>query len=186
MRLFVALELPASHRASLTEVCERGRRGGVRWVPAENVHLTLKFLGEVDEARIPKIEEALASVAARARPFPLSLAGCGCFPNVRAPRVVWLGLAEGAGEAQALAGAVEDALRPVGFAPERRPFKPHLTIGRVKDPREGAAAASSKVDALADYAAAPARAEAVALVKSTLTAEGSVYEEIGRWRLGGD
>jgi 2'-5' RNA ligase len=186
MRLFVALELPASHRASLVEVCERGRRGGVRWVPAENVHLTLKFLGEVDEARIPKIKDALASVAAAARPFALSLAGGGCFPNPRAPRVVWLGLDEGAGEAGALAATVEDALRPVGFAPEKRPFKPHLTIGRVKEPRAGAAAASGKVDALADYAAAPAPAEAVVLVKSTLTAEGSIYEEVARWRLGGD
>lgn len=186
MRLFVAAELPASHRAALADVCESGRRGGVRWVPGDNVHLTLKFLGDVDEELVPKIEEALAAVAAPAEPFALSLSGCGCFPNARAPRVIWLGLAEGAGEAAALAAAVDRALEPLGFGREKRPFKPHLTIGRVKDPRAAAATATQKIKSLGDYAVPAARLEAVALVKSTLTPEGSVYEAIGRWRLGGD
>ncbi len=186
MRLFVAAELPASHRASLADVCESGRRGGVRWVPAENVHLTLKFLGEVDEALVPKIEEALAAALARAEPFALSLSGCGCFPNARAPRVIWLGLAEGAEEAAALAAAVDEALEPLGFGREKRPFKPHLTIGRVKEPRDGAATAAQKITSLGDYAAPASRLEAVALVKSTLTPEGSVYENVGRWLLGGE
>ncbi len=186
MRLFVAAELPASHRASLADVCESGRRGGVRWVPAENVHLTLKFLGDVDEELVPKIEEALAAVAAAAEPFALSLSGCGCFPNDRAPRVIWLGLAEGAEEAAAVAAAVDKALEALGFGREKRPFKPHLTIGRVKEPRAGAPATAQKIKSLGEYAVPAARLEAVALVKSTLTPEGSIYEELGRWRLGGD
>jgi len=186
VRLFVAAELPASHRASLADACESGRRGGVRWVPAENVHLTLKFLGEVEEKLVPKVEEALAAVAAAAEPFALSLSDCGCFPNTRAPRVLWVGLGEGAAAAGALAAAVDKALEPLGFAREKRPFKPHLTIGRVKEPRGAAATAARKIEQLDGFAAPAEQLEAVALVKSTLTPEGSIYEEIGRWRLGGD
>jgi 2'-5' RNA ligase len=147
----------------------------VRWVGAENVHLTLKFLGDVDEALLADLKAALAAVAASAGPFALSLKGGGCFPNARAPRVIWIGLAEGAEEASALAAAVERALEPLGFVREKRPFRPHLTIGRVKD-----------VQQLKEYDVPPATAEAVALIKSTLTPEGSIYQEIGRFRLGGD
>lgn len=186
MRLFVAAELPAGHRAALADVCERGRSGGVRWVPAENVHLTLKFLGEVDGEKVAKIEEALAAVAAGAEPFTLSLSDCGCFPNSRAPRVLWVGLGEGAEAAAALAAAVDRALEPLGFPREKRPFKAHLTIGRAKDPRGAGATASRKLAQLHGFAAPAEQLEAVALVKSTLTPEGSIYEEIGRWRLAGD
>lgn len=186
MRLFVAVELPRSLRASLAGVCEQGRRGGVRWVPAENVHLTLKFLGDVDERLLPQLKEALAAVAAAAAPFALSLAGRGCFPSVRAPRVIWVGVGEGAEEAGALARAVEQALKPLGFPAENRRFKPHLTIGRVKDARAAAPTAARKIQELQGYAVPAGRAEAVALIKSTLTPEGSIYEEVARWPLGGD
>jgi 2'-5' RNA ligase len=158
----------------------------VRWVPVESVHLTLKFLGEVDDKLVPKIEEALAAVAAGAKPFPLSLSGCGCFPNARAPRVLWVGLGGGAGEAGALAAAVDEALAPLGFDREKRPFKAHLTIGRAKDPREAAGTAARKLSQLGEFAAPAERLTAMSLVKSTLTREGSIYEEIGTWRLGGD
>jgi 2'-5' RNA ligase len=186
VRLFVAVGLPPGHRASLAGVCERGRRGGVRWVGPENVHLTLKFLGDVDEALLADLKAALAAVAAAAEPFALSLKAGGCFPNARAPRVIWIGLAEGAEEAVALAAAVERALEPLGFAREKRPFRPHLTIGRVKDVQAGAPTAANKIERLKEYDVPPATAEAVALIKSTLTPEGSIYEEIGRFRLGGD
>jgi 2'-5' RNA ligase len=137
VRLFVAAELPAGHRASLAGVCERGRRGGVRWVPAENVHLTLKFLGEVDEGMVPDVEEALAAVAVAARPFALALEGGGCFPNARSPRVIWVGAGEG-------------------------------------------------VEQLRGYGAAAAEVRALALIKSTLTPEGAVYDEVRRFELGAD
>ncbi len=152
----------------------------------ENVHLTLKFLGDVDEALLADLKAALAAAAAAAAPFPLSLKGGGCFPNARAPRVIWIGLAEGAKEASALAGAVERALEPLGFAREKRPFRPHLTIGRVKDVRAGAPTAENKIEQLEGYDVPAAAAEAIALIKSTLTPEGSTYREIGRFRLGGD
>jgi 2'-5' RNA ligase len=186
VRLFVALELPESHRAALAGVCERGRRGGVRWVAAENVHLTLKFLGEVDEPLVPEIEEALAAVAGGTSPFALSLEGGGCFPNARSPRVIWVGVSEGAEEASRLASAVEGALQPLGFAPEKRRFRPHLTIGRPKDPRTAADATAEKIEHLRGFSAPTAEAAALALIKSTLTSEGAVYEVVRRFELGGD
>jgi len=186
VRLFVALELPESHRASLAGVCERGRRGGVRWVPAENVHLTLKFLGEVDEGLVPDLEAALAAVAGAARPFALALEGGGCFPNARSPNVIWVGVAEGAEEAGRLAGEVERALGPLGFAPEKRRFRSHLTIGRPKEPRAGAATTAEKIAQLKGYRASPAEVRALALIKSTLTAEGAEYDVVRRFELAGD
>jgi 2'-5' RNA ligase len=186
VRLFVALELPESHRASLAGVCEQGRRGGVRWVPAENVHLTLKFLGEVDEGLVPELEKALAAAAARARPFALALKGGGCFPNARSPRVIWVGVGEGADEASGLAAEVERALKPLGFAPEKRRFRPHLTIGRPKDPREGAAKTAAKIEQLRVFGAAAAEVRALALIKSTLKPEGAVYDVVRSFELGAD
>jgi 2'-5' RNA ligase len=186
MRLFVALELAESHRASLAGVCERGRRGGVRWVAAENVHLTLKFLGEVDEGQVPAVEAALAAAADAAPPFALALEGGGCFPNARSPNVIWVGVAEGAPEAGRLAGEVERALAPLGFPPEKRGFRPHLTIGRPKDPKTAAATAAEKIKQLRDYRAAAAQISALALVQSTLTPEGALYAVVRRFELAGD
>lgn len=186
MRLFVALELPEGHRASLAGVCEEGRRGGVRWVAADNVHLTLKFLGEVDEGLVPGIERALAEVAGSAQPFALALEGGGCFPNARSPRVIWVGVGEGADGASRLAVEVERALKPLGFAPEKRRFRPHLTIGRPKDPRAAAGATAEKIEQLRGFGAPAAEAAALALIKSTLTPEGAVYEVVRRFELGAD
>ncbi|UCH78141.1 MAG: RNA 2',3'-cyclic phosphodiesterase [Candidatus Coatesbacteria bacterium] len=186
VRLFVALELPAGHRAALEGVCEEGRRGGVRWVPAANVHLTLKFLGEVEETLLPEIEAALAAVASEAAPFSLSLAGGGCFPSPRSPRVVWVGVGAGAEEAAALAAAVDRALRPLGFSREKRRFRAHLTIGRPKGGKESAASAADKIEHLRGFEAPAEAAEVLALVKSTLTPEGAVYDVLARLPLGAD
>jgi len=185
MRLFVSLELPAVLREGLRAACERGRRGGVLWVPAENVHLTLKFLGEVQYRLVPELKAAVAAVAGGAAPFDLSLAGAGCFPSARAPRVIWVGVDRGADEATALAVAVERALAPLGFAAEARPFRAHLTIGRVKEEKSGAATCATKLKGLASFAAPPARTEALALMKSTLMPAGSAYDEVARFPLGG-
>ncbi len=138
LRLFVACELPDDVRQALGRVQDDLRSalsGGtirLRWVRPESVHITLKFLGEVEETRVAEITSALAAAV---EPFELRLsssAGLGGFGGARL-RVVWLGL-EGDVEAlAALAGRVEQALTPLGFAAERRPFAAHLTIARVTD-----------------------------------------------------
>ncbi len=185
MRLFVAAETPGPQRDSLAAVCERGFKQGVRWVPADNVHLTVKFLGEVNEAMLPAVKDALAAAAAAAAPFELAFGGGGCFPNPREPRVVWLGVTTGEEEARTLAAAVEKAVVAAGFPSEEKAFRPHVTLGRVKDPRPGAAAVAAKVRALADFATPAAVITTLVLYRSVTLPDGARYDEVARFPLGG-
>ncbi len=189
-RLFVALEPPEAVRRRLAAVAVDLRRTAgrhadeVRWVPPENVHLTLQFLGAVPEERVAELERAIRDVAAAGRPLSLELRGAGGFPNARRPRVVWAGVA---GEVDALAGLVAELgrrLAPLGFAPEDRPFSAHLTRGRARDGR----GAPGLAGALAHAAVAdgtPWRAAEVTLFESHLSPKGPRYDPILRAPLGG-
>ena len=134
MRLFVAVNLPREERDRLYAETRVLREAGlpVRWVAAESLHITLKFLGEVPEQRAGAVQAAVEEAATRHAPFTLSLGGIGAFRNLRRPRVVWLGI-HGAPELLALQADVESALEPLGFVKEQRPFSPHLTLGRAED-----------------------------------------------------
>jgi 2'-5' RNA ligase len=134
IRSFVALDLPLGAQEALSRLTHELRQTGaaVSWVKADRIHLTLKFLGSVPPDRIESVQSALGPVAASASPFRLQPAGCGAFPAIKQMRVVWVGLR---GDDQALISlqkSVEDALAPLGFEPEDRPFRAHLTLGRVK------------------------------------------------------
>ncbi len=144
MRLFLGLPLPASYQdglARLIEACRRGGTGHVSWTRPGNWHLTLKFLGDVAEERVDSIRAAVRDALA-ALPFcafSLKAAGAGAFPSLERPRVVWAGVGDGAEECRGLAGCIERALVPLGFAAEERPFAPHLTVARIKDGGRAAA-----------------------------------------------
>jgi len=133
MRLFVGIDLPA-------EVCEKLERllmhlrpaAHLKWSPVYNLHITLKFIGEWPEEKLPQLKAALATVPRRA-PIPASVKGLGFFPNARQPRVFWAAI-ECGDELAALARDVEAAIEPLGIAKENRPFRPHLTLARIKDP----------------------------------------------------
>lgn len=135
-RCFVAVRLGADIERQLGRVCQRLARhgGGVRWVEPANMHLTLKFLGDVEGARLGEVVEALREVEVDG-PLQLSLSGLGVFPPRGAPRVLWAGLAGDVARLTELAGRIDRRLAGLGFAVERRPFRAHLTIGRVKNPR---------------------------------------------------
>ena len=177
MRLFVALNLPAAERRRIVETT-RGLREGefaVRWVGPEQLHVTLKFLGEVRDARVAEIERAVEGAARAADPFELRLGGVGGFPNLRSPRVVWLGI-EPVPELETLYAEVETRLEALGFERETRPFHPHLTLGRA---RRGARAAHLRgLDSVAgavEYRGT-VRAETLDLVRSRLKRSGATYE----------
>lgn len=133
MRAFVAINLPDHERvrlhASLAPL--RALRLPVRWLPPESLHVTLKFLGEIHEAQAARVEAVLADVAARATPFDIEAGGVGAFPNLRRPRVWWIGVRENAALMRAQA-ALETALASAGHPREDRSFSPHITIGRTK------------------------------------------------------
>jgi RNA 2',3'-cyclic 3'-phosphodiesterase len=189
-RLFIALEPPDAVRrrvaALAAEVKRAAGRGAdeVRWIPAENLHLTVQFLGAVPEERVADVTAAVRAVAAGARPLALEVKGAGGFPNARRPRVLWLGLHGDVALAQALVAELGRRLAPLGFPPEARPWSAHLTIGRARDPR-GAPGLAGALASQAEGEGVPWRAGELVLVESHLSPKGPRYEAIVSAALGG-
>ena len=183
LRLFIAVALPPEVRETLARVIGRLRDAelrGVRLVAPEGVHVTLKFLGNVDVALVASLAEALGEAGSGVAPFELALRGVGAFPEERAPRVLWAGIA---GDTEALAGLarrVDEACATLGFARERRQFAPHLTLARMRDtatPEDRVRAAQALAAAGSDVGGAFA-VDALHLIRSTLTPSGARYETL--------
>jgi 2'-5' RNA ligase len=185
LRSFVALDIGADVRRDLAAAQEqlKAAKASVRWVPAENLHLTLKFLGNIAEERVPSIMDALAAAAQGIGPFDMRVCGLGAFPSLRRPRVVWAGVREGAEQATHLAQAVERELGSLGFEPEKRQFSAHITLGRVRSAAGvGALAALIEKQTGADFGTV--QVQRIALMKSELRPSGAVYSMLGEVPLG--
>lgn len=184
----------------LTEVIERElgkviallkeQGGKVRWVAPENIHMTVRFLGETDEDRVPKLIALMNKIAPDFAAADVVIDRLGGFPNLNRPRVIWAGLVmdEHVERMAKMARQVELAVRQLRFEPEKKGFKPHLTLARVKDPR-GVQTLAAFMDS---YRFNPlhVRLDRLVLFKSTLTPKGSIYErlhevKLGEERLGG-
>ncbi|HEX2998984.1 MAG TPA: RNA 2',3'-cyclic phosphodiesterase [Armatimonadota bacterium] len=136
IRSFIAVPIPESTRERVAAVQARLRGpAGVKWVEPDLFHFTLRFLGSISAATVADMETALFAALADQQAFPITLAGVGAFPQIRRPQTIWVGVTEGAYELEALATGVETAVEQLGFPPEARPFRAHLTLGRVKAPR---------------------------------------------------
>lgn len=176
MRLFVAVNLPGSTRRAIWDAAAplRAGRYPVRWVDPDGIHLTLKFLGDVDDAREDEVHRGLAAAAQGAKAFPLVLHGFGAFPTPQHPRVIWVGC-EAAPPLELLQHRLEQEMARIGFPLEGRPFQPHLTLGRARrdaHPRDFAGIAE-QLEALPF--AADVTARSVDLMQSTLTPGGAQY-----------
>lgn len=190
MRAFVAIELSDDAKRALTALIQslRDRRiDGLRLVRSEGLHLTLKFLGNIDASRVPRIADALAAASARHFPFRLTLAEPGFFPNADRARVMWIGMGGDMRPLRQLQRDVDETLAALGFAAEKRPFNPHLTIARMRD---SAARADRRraADALAAYPLPDGiaiSANAVSLMQSDLRPGGAVYTRIAHAPLSG-
>lgn len=182
-RLFVAVTLQPEVRDALAEVIGRLRAAdvsGVRPVAPDALHITLKFLGNVDASRVPGLAATLTAAGDGAVPFRLALEGVGGFPNLEAPRVLWAGVADGADGLADLARRVDGACVSAGFPREQRPFSPHLTLARMRDtasPSDRRRAGAALADAGSALASAFA-IDAFHLIKSTLTPSGPLYESL--------
>ena len=185
LRTFVALGIGEQVRRRLVAAQEqlKAAKARVTWVPAENLHVTVKFLGDVAEQRVSDIASALAKAARGIEPFVMSVQGLGAFPNLRRPRVIWAGLGEGAEQAARLAEAVERELEPLGFEADARPFSSHITLGRVRS-AVGISALTSLVQQQRHTQFGSAPAEQVALMKSELRPTGVVYSVLHALPLG--
>ncbi|HVP36891.1 MAG TPA: RNA 2',3'-cyclic phosphodiesterase [Terriglobales bacterium] len=137
MRTFIAVELTEEFKKKIEEVQSPLKRLGadVSWVKPGNVHATLKFLGEVPEDKIEKVFEGTEKSIQGIKGFKLNLKDLDCFPNIRRPRVVWIGVEKGKEELALMARKIEQEMENIGYPKENRKFSPHLTIGRVKSPR---------------------------------------------------
>jgi 2'-5' RNA ligase len=187
MRAFVAVPIGEQATERVAEV-QRGLRGTceqagwkVSWVRPENLHLTLKFLGEVEESRIEEIREQLGALEAYA-PFDMQLAGVGAFPPARRPRVIWIGVEQGAGDLRGMALDVEERMETIGFSREKRPFRAHLTVGRVKQARTPA---TGVLDGWRQVQAGTSHVREVVLYQSTLHPQGARYSALARIPLRG-
>ena len=184
-RTFLALELPAPVNNALRRRIERLATTipEVRWVDPESLHLTLVFLGELDDAQLESATQAASHIAGSDAPFELRLAGLGTFGSAGSPRVVWVGLAGERTRLLALQDALVDDLAARGFPREERPFAPHLTLARIKKPLPDSALA-----ALSRTLAEPAinaswQADAISVMKSEPARPAARYTTLSRWPL---
>ncbi|HMC76658.1 MAG TPA: RNA 2',3'-cyclic phosphodiesterase [Vicinamibacterales bacterium] len=187
MRLFVAVEIDEAARAVARAAQERLQIAvppvlRARWVPPENMHLTVRFIGHVDDARAQALIEALTPPI-DAAPFDIELGGCGTFPTGGTPRVVWIGLKRGLASLAQLHDAFNQRLRPFGFEPEARPFSAHLTLARVKDAPRGSGRAVRDALSGIQVPATPWHVSHSTVFQSHPSPKGPRYVAIGRTEL---
>jgi 2'-5' RNA ligase len=181
IRAFFAVELPPQVRAELAASLEALRPElpqAVRWIPDENLHLTLKFLGELPAERLPKLVGSVAGKLTSVEPFDAALGGLGAFPDARKARIVWVGVREGQPLLARIARKLDASAGRVGVERERRPFHAHLTIGRLRSP------ARVPVERLAGPDLIPFLVEEVVLYESRLSPTGATYIPLTRLPLG--
>ena len=187
MRLFIAINLPAAERRAIGEATAllRDAPARVSWVREDCLHLTMKFLGEQPPEAVGALRGALGGAAARSRTPVLRLGGVCAFPNLRAPRVVWLGVGHDA-KLELLHHDVESACAVLGYEIDGRPFRPHITLGRLKSPlpRDGARALAEATRRVA-YAST-VTAQSVDIMASELSAAGPRYTVLAALPLGSD
>lgn len=183
VRSFIAIEIPEEIKKELSSIQNElkkssGKVSSVSWARIETTHLTLKFLGDVPEEKIKATEEALRLSARGIKAFTISVAGTGCFPNLENPRVLFAGTQESA-ELKNLHAAIEGSLCAIGFEKDEKPFRPHLTIARIKNPFEGKKLSKAikelKTDIKADFIA-----DSVILFKSELNSKGAAHTPLAK------
>jgi 2'-5' RNA ligase len=187
IRSFLAFELPSDIRQTLSAISEDGRaaRLKIRWIRVANIHLTVVFMGDVEEAQIGPIREVVRGVCDQYAPFYIQVNGAGMFGSRRSPRVLWVGLGADVDRMSSFRDDLQKGLAPFGIKEERRPFTPHLTLGRF---RKGAYADGRLDDLLSKYQAlngSECILRELALFKSDLKPDGAVYTRLGQWPLSG-
>ena len=191
VRAFIAIELPEELKQELTELeagLKSGKQSWVKWVDPSGIHLTLKFLGNIAVSRIDGIIKAMREAVRGIKPFKLIVNEIGAFPNLRRVQVVWVGVDGDTVELGQLQKRIESNLAPLGFTPETRSFKPHLTLARLRDQaspdqqqRFGQLIAATRFKS-----ASTVRVDTISLIRSVLTREGAIYSRLGLVELGND
>lgn len=179
LRTFIAVELEASLQQSLQNIQNNLKplNLDINWVKPGNIHITLKFLGDITPDEIKAISETLPKIFGAVRPFEITLAGLGVFPQIQQPNVLWVGIEEGAQEIKKLAAVLEETLGRLGFPNERREFMAHLTLGRFRSLKN----CGVLEKAIKNYSPKePVRqtVNKIIFFKSTLSVSGSIYKPL--------
>lgn len=188
MRTFIAIELPEIIQKRLYESAENIRqvlpRHAVRWIPAENIHLTLKFLGEISEHNLEILSPLLSQSVAQQPPFFMDIQDFGVFPHLKRPRVIWAGI-RAPKALHTLQAEIDKTTATLGYAADKRPFSPHLTLGRLREPVSPGNVQILR-NALQEYALPPLGSihiTQVTLFKSVLTRQGAIYTPLYHYSL---
>jgi len=187
IRTFVAIDLPAEVKSFLEGVTRDLKKTGadVKWARPEGTHLTLKFLGNVDRELVSHIDAQLRPMFAQVRPFVIGVGSLGGFPSLNRPRVIWVGVHDGDGSLQPAVRQVESLLEPLGFEPEKRPFSPHLTLGRVRSNR-GIRELVEEVRQRIDLTGPRFSADHATLFQSILKPSGAEYRPLAAFPFSGN
>lgn len=182
LRAFIAIEIPPEIRQAISRQTAGLREAAgrsVRWVAVENIHLTLKFLGEVSVANLEVLAQTVQAECAQTAPFSVSVEGLGCFPNPRRPRVLWIGLTAPPALTH-LQRQIEASAARLGYTPDEKPFAPHLTIGRVRE--QASPAELQTLRGLVENTTLPHLGDftvrEIGFYKSNLKPEGPVYTRL--------
>lgn len=178
-RSFCAVELSKEIAAGIRRIQEdlKERAGGVRWVRPEGIHLTLKFLGEVDPDRIEGIAHKMEEAVRETKLFTIGVRGGGAFPNARNPRVIWIGIDDPSGELKKVQARVEESMEEIGFTREGRAYTPHLTIGRLRSSK-GKGAVGHALETIKAYDLGTMEVGEIILFRSHLKPTGAEYTKV--------
>lgn len=184
MRLFISAELPDRLKENIDKITAelKNSTAAVKWVEARNLHLTLKFLGWVKDQELDHIIAETGKAAAKTGSFKAAFSGLGAFPDGKSIRVIWVGTVKGGDELCRLAKDLEETLSKAGYRKEEREFKPHLTIGRVKE-KQRLEKLKEKIESLKAENFGEALIDRIYIMKSTLTRKGPIYEIIKEVKL---
>lgn len=186
MRTFIAIELSEEIRESLAQIESHLKYAGadVKWVEKNNIHLTLKFLGEISEEKLQQVIAALEIIAKESSAFEISIKDIGAFPKIDYPRVIWVGLDKGTAESKVLAEKIDEVLSKIGIEKESRPFAAHLTIGRVRSPKNKEALKEKIANYKLLVTSYGLLVTNITLFQSKLTPRGPIYTKLHESRLG--
>ena len=187
MRAFIAIELPKDTRDSLGRLQEQLKKAqaDVKWVTPENIHLTLKFLGEVDDEKLKRISKAIEEAAQENHPYKIRIHSLGAFPKIDYLRVLWVGAEEGDAETRKIAKELEEKIIKIGIPKEGRSFSSHITIGRIRSTlnRERLVKELKNMQEIFGKENLEFCASKITLFKSTLTPKGPIYEVLKKFSL---
>jgi len=184
MRIFISVELPDSVKEKTAELIKelKGIETDIKWVDPKNLHITLKFLGWIEEKQFDNLTALATSAVSGSGSFKAIFRDLGTFPEGKSPRVVWVGAVEGGDKLCILAKVLEEKLSKAGFKAEEKTFKPHITIGRIKD-KKGVDNIKEKIIQFKNTAFGEMTVDRVFIMKSTLTPGGPIYEKIKEIKL---